>query len=258
MLARNFGKRIAGSSFALFTARTISLSHRNMAKVAMVLHGCGVYDGTEVHEASACLVHLSHAGSKVELFAPDVEQMHTIDHTKGTPMEPNRNVLVESARIARGKINSLSTLKASEYDLLVVPGGFGAAKNLSDWAVKGPEGTVNAEFERTIKDFHTNKKPIALCCITPVLAAKTIAGCEVTVGQSSGDHWPYAETCGGVEKAGAKSVAKDVTEIHVDEVNRLVTSPAFMYHNESEGWNSLHLIYDGIGKMITEALKMCK
>ncbi|XP_069109473.1 glutamine amidotransferase-like class 1 domain-containing protein 3, mitochondrial [Argopecten irradians] len=99
------------------------------SKVAVILSGCGVYDGTEVHEASATLVHLSRGGAEVSMFAPNVEQMHVVNHTKGEPMEPNRNVLVESARIARGKIDALSNLDSSKFDAIIFPGGFGAAKN---------------------------------------------------------------------------------------------------------------------------------
>jgi enhancing lycopene biosynthesis protein 2 len=141
-------------------------------KVALVLSGCGVYDGTEVHEASACLVHLSRGGATVSMFAPDVAQMHVIDHTKGEPLAQERNVLVESARIARGKVAPLASLNAGDFDAVVFPGGFGAAKNLSDFAVKGPELTLIPDVTRVLTEFHAAQKPIGLCCIAPILAAK--------------------------------------------------------------------------------------
>uniref|UniRef100_A0A2K6ELF4 Glutamine amidotransferase class 1 domain containing 3 n=1 Tax=Propithecus coquereli TaxID=379532 RepID=A0A2K6ELF4_PROCO len=166
---------------------------RPAARVALVLSGCGVYDGTEIHEASAILVHLSRGGAEVQIFAPDVPQMHVIDHTKGQPSESEtRNVLTESARIARGKIADLATLSAANHDAAIFPGGFGAAKNL-------------------------------LCCIAPVLAAKVLRGVEVTVGheQEEGGKWPYAGTAEAIKALGAK-------HSHVDLKNKVVTTPAFM------------------------------
>ncbi|XP_052248479.1 ES1 protein homolog, mitochondrial-like isoform X2 [Dreissena polymorpha] len=191
--------------------------------VAVVLSGCGVYDGSEVHESSAVLVHLSRAGAAVAIFAPDTNQLHTINHTKGETMEPNRNVLVESARIARGKISPLSNLKAADFDAVVFPGGFGAAKNL-------------------------------LCCISPVIAAKVIPGCEVTVGQEQedGGRWPYAGTAGAIKAMGATHVPKNVTESHTDMKHKIVTTPAFMCETK------FHEVFDGIGKMINGVLKLVK
>ncbi|XP_029398490.1 glutamine amidotransferase-like class 1 domain-containing protein 3A, mitochondrial isoform X2 [Mus pahari] len=138
-----------------------SSAPRPGARVALVLSGCGVYDGTEIHEASAILVHLSRGGAEVQIFAPDVPQMHVIDHTKGEPSErESRNVLAESARIARGKITSLAQLNAANHDAAIFPGGFGAAKNLSTFAVDGKDCKVNKEVERVLKEFHGAKKPI--------------------------------------------------------------------------------------------------
>uniref|UniRef100_A0A8C0CPZ1 Glutamine amidotransferase class 1 domain containing 3 n=1 Tax=Balaenoptera musculus TaxID=9771 RepID=A0A8C0CPZ1_BALMU len=134
---------------------------RPVARVAVVLSGCGVYDGTELHEASSILVHLSRAGAEVQIFAPDIPQMHVIDHTKGQPSEgETRNVLTESARIARGKITDLAKLSAADHDAAVFPGGFGAAKNLSTFAVDGGDCKVNKDVERVLKEFHQAGKPI--------------------------------------------------------------------------------------------------
>jgi len=130
------------------------------SKVAVVLAGCGVYDGSEVHEASACLVHLSREGASVEMFAPNINQLHVIDHTKGEEDKNPRNVLVESARIARGNISSLDKLNADNFDAMIIPGGFGAAKNLSNWATDGVNCTVNKEVENAIKMFEKSKKPM--------------------------------------------------------------------------------------------------
>ncbi|NP_001120061.1 uncharacterized protein LOC100145051 [Xenopus tropicalis] len=151
-------------------------------KVAVILAGCGVYDGSEIHESSAVYVHLSRAGAQTEFFAPNTDQMHVVSHTKGQPTKETRNVLEESARIARGNIKDLKDLDVSEYDAVIIPGGFGVAKNLSTWAVKGKDCSVAKEVEAVIKGFHGAKKPIGLCCISPVLAAKLFPGCELTVG----------------------------------------------------------------------------
>uniref|UniRef100_A0A8D1F1Y0 ES1 protein homolog, mitochondrial n=1 Tax=Sus scrofa TaxID=9823 RepID=A0A8D1F1Y0_PIG len=192
------------------------------ARVALVLSGCGVYDGTELHEASAILVHLSRGGAKVQIFAPDVPQMHVVDHAKGQPSEgETRNVLAESARIARGKIADLARLSAADHDAVIFPGGFGAAKNL-------------------------------LCCIAPVLAAKVLRGVEVTVGheQEEGGKWPHAGTAEVIKALGAKHRVAEVTEAHVDRRNKVVTTPAFMCDTE------LHLVHDGLGAMVREVLEL--
>ncbi|NWV49262.1 GAL3B protein, partial [Daphoenositta chrysoptera] len=226
------------------------------ARVAVVLSGCGVYDGTEIHEASAVLVHLSRGGAEVHMYAPDVPQMHVIDHSKGQPAEAeSRNVLVESARIARGKIASLAKLTTADHDAVIFPGGFGAAKNLSTFAVDGKDCKVNREVERVLKDFHKAGKPIGLCCISPVLAAKVLSGAEVTVGheEEEGGKWPYAGTAGAIKELGAKHCVKEVTisfPAHVDTKNKVVTTPAFMCET------ALHHIFDGIGAMVKNVLKL--
>ncbi|XP_070800349.1 glutamine amidotransferase-like class 1 domain-containing protein 3, mitochondrial isoform X2 [Pituophis catenifer annectens] len=199
-----------------------SSAHRHRAKVAVVLSGCGVYDGTEIHEASAIMVHLSRGGANVDMYAPNISQMHVVDHSRGQPVDKeSRNVLTESARIARGKIIDLARLTARDYDAVVFPGGFGAAKNL-------------------------------LCCISPVLAAKVLPGTEVTVGQEQeqGGKWPHASTVGAIKAMGGKHCAKDVTEAHVDNTNKIVTTPAFMCDTE------FHHIFDGIGAMIKNLLRL--
>jgi len=233
---------------------SLSTSAVMQKKIAVVLSGCGVYDGTEIHEASACLVHLSRSGAEVSMFAPDIAQMHVINHTKGAPAEESRNVLVESARIARGAVKSLAELDSQQFDAVIIPGGFGAAKNLSSFAVDGPELKVNEEVKRVISDFHSSKKPIGLCCIAPVLAAKVIPGCSVTVGSDTeeGGKWPYAGTAGAITTLGATHVKKEVTEAHVDEANKIVTTPAYMCDT------AVHLIHDGIGEMVSNVIKLVK
>ncbi|KAM9038660.1 putative glutamine amidotransferase-like class 1 domain-containing protein 3B, mitochondrial [Sarcophilus harrisii] len=189
-------------------------AQRAKAKVAVILSGSGVYDGTEIHEASAILVHLSREGAEVKMYAPDISQMHVIDHTKGQPTEnEKRNVLVESARIARGKVTDLSKLNSKDYDAVIFPGGFGVAKNLSTFAVDGKDCKVNKDVERILSQFHKEGKPIGLCCISPILAAKVIQGTEVTVGheQEEEGKWPYCGTAEAIKALGAKHCVKEVT-----------------------------------------------
>ncbi|KAG9271894.1 hypothetical protein AMEX_G12830 [Astyanax mexicanus] len=220
-------------------------------RVALILAGCGVYDGTEIHEASAILVHLSRAGAKVQMFAPNVEMMHVVNHCEGKPSNEKRNVMHESARIARGDVSDLAKLNVADFDVLIIPGGFGAAKNLSDWATKGKEYSVKPQVEKIIKSFHQAGKPIAMCCIAPVLAAKAIPGCEITVGHDCEcEKWPNAAVAKSMEELGCKHVNKNVEEVHVDKKNKLVTTSAFMCNAQ------LHEIHDGLGVMVTEVLKL--
>ncbi|XP_051505428.1 glutamine amidotransferase-like class 1 domain-containing protein 3, mitochondrial [Myxocyprinus asiaticus] len=223
-----------------------------MAKcVAVILSGCGVYDGTEVHEASAIMVHLSRAGAKVSMFAPDTEMMHVVNHCEGKPGTEKRNVMQESARIARGDIIDLAKLDVSAFDALIIPGGFGVAKNLSDWATKGKEYSVKPQVEKVIKCFHQAGKPMGMCCISPVLAAKAVPGCELTVGHDCEcEMWPYAQVAKSIVELGCKHLNKNVGEVHVDKKNKLVTTSAFMCNAP------IHEIFDGLGVMVKEVLKL--
>jgi len=220
--------------------------------VAVILSGSGVYDGAEIHEASAAMVNLSRNNASYQIYAPDIPQMHVINHTNGEEMGETRNVLVESARIARGKIQSVGDLKVGDYDAVIFPGGFGAAKNLSNFAVKQAEMTVNDDVAKVISDFHTAGKPIGLCCIAPILAAKTISGCQVTVGMDTPQdgRFPYAGVTEAITSLGAKHANKEVNEICIDEANKIVTTPAFMCETH------LHEVHDGVGKMVKAVLDL--
>lgn len=220
-------------------------------RIAVVLAGCGVFDGTEIHEASAVLVHLSRGGASVKMFAPNVDQMHVVDHLKGGPTEEKRSVLVESARLARGDIQDLSKLLVSDCDAIIFPGGFGAAKNLCTWATEGKDCSVNEEVKAVLQAFHGERKPIGLCCISPVLAAKVFPGCQVTVGCENDDKYPNTtETAAAIGQLGCTHVSKSVAESHVDEKNKVVTTCAFMCDAP------LHEIFDGIGTMVQAVLKL--
>ncbi|XP_028316290.1 glutamine amidotransferase-like class 1 domain-containing protein 3A, mitochondrial [Gouania willdenowi] len=223
-----------------------------MAKrVAVILSGCGLYDGTEIHEASAILVHLSRAGAKVQMFAPNGDQMHVVNHCDGNPTEEKRNILQESARIARGDVTDLAKIDESQFDAVIIPGGYGVAKNLSDWVVKNKDFIIHPHVEKLIKAFHKAGKPLGMCCIAPILAAKVIAGCELTMGHDKvSETWPHAGMTSAVKDLGSKHVNKDVEEAHVDVKNKMVSTCAFMCNAP------IHRVFNGIGVMVNETLKL--
>ena len=190
-------------------------------KIAVVLSGCGVYDGSEIHEATLSLYFITLHGGTYQVFAPDVTQYHVINHVTGQEMDETRNVLVESARIARGKIEPLSSFRASDYDALLFPGGYGAAKNLSDWAFKGPEVKVNMEVAKSIMEMVRAGKPIGALCMSPVILARVLGDVEITVGNDSA-------TITAVESMGARHHVTSHGEIVIDKKYKLVTSPCYM------------------------------
>ncbi len=195
-------------------------------RALVILSGCGHLDGTEITEAVSAMIALDRAGVKIAYGAPAGDQRDVVDHQRREPVPGKvRDILAESARIARGDIRELSRADAAEFDFLVFPGGFGAAKNLCSFAVDGPECTVNAEVERLIVEAHTLKKPIAAICIAPVLLAKVLgargAAPLLTIGNDAG-------TAAALEAMGARHQPCRVTDCVVDETNRLVTTPAYM------------------------------
>lgn len=192
-------------------------------KVAVVLSGSGVYDGSEIHESVFTLLALAEAGAEVQAFAPNCDQMHVVNHLTGEVADgETRNVLVESARIMRGNVLDIAQANVEEFDALIVPGGFGAAKNLSDFAVAGSGLTVNPDFLALAKGFHDASKPIGLICISPTMTAAICGeGAECTIGTDP-------ETAAAVNATGAKHVDCEVTGFHVDEDKKLVTTPAYM------------------------------
>lgn len=192
-------------------------------KVAVVLAGCGFYDGAEIHEAVLTLLALDQHGAVYQCLAPNIEQMHVINHVTGQPSAgEKRNVMVEAARIARGKIQDLAMARAEDFDALIVPGGFGAAKNLCDFAVKGTAMTVQPDLLRFAQAMRDARKPIGLMCISPTMSAQIFGeGVQCTIGND-------VETAAAIEAMGAKHVACPVEKAFVDERNKLVTTPAYM------------------------------
>jgi enhancing lycopene biosynthesis protein 2 len=192
-------------------------------KVGVLLAGCGVYDGSEIHEAVLTLYFLARAGAEIVCMAPNADQLHVIDHRSQQETGETRNILVESARIARGDIRDLADVRSEEIDALIIPGGFGAAKNLSNFAVKGPEAEVHPEVARILSEMTAAGKPVGAICIAPATLTRALAerGPEVTIGTDPG-------TAAAIESMGGRHVSCSVDEIHVDEKNRIVTTPAYM------------------------------
>eukprot|EP01083_Nonionella_stella_P139703 426733_1 len=231
------------------------LSAQKKANCAVLLSGCGVYDGSEIQESTAILFSLSKRAN-VQCFAPNINQMHVVNHTDGTEMDETRNVLIESARICRGNIKDIKELNADDYHCLLVPGGFGAAKNLCSFAVDGADMKVNDEVEKVVQDFHNKSKPMGFTCIAPVIPSKVFGqehSVAVTVGSDqdneNGD-WPYAGTAQAIETMGAKHVVRGPTQTHVDDKNKIVTSPAYMYNGEPRE------IYDSVLLCVTQFLHL--
>jgi enhancing lycopene biosynthesis protein 2 len=213
------------------------------------LSGCGVYDGSEIHEAVITLLALDRAGAEVLCMAPSGAQMHVIDHTTGEEMDETRDVLIESARIARGEITDVAEVAAADLDALIFPGGFGAAKNLCDFAVKGAEAGTHPDVQRLLREMHAAKKPIGAICIAPAMVAAAFRGTDVaaavTIGTDEG-------TAAGIEAMGAAHMSCPVEEFRVDEANRMVTTPAYMLAGR------ISEAATGIERLVTEVLRMAQ
>ena len=193
-----------------------------MKKVAIILSGCGVFDGAEIHESVLTLLYLEQAGAQYQCFAPNIEQLHVINHLTGEEQAQTRNVLEEAARIARGEILDLTQLQVDDYDALVLPGGFGAAKNLCDFALKGAQSVLNEDVERVCREFAQQQKPAAYLCIAPAMIAHIYPqGTKATIGNDS-------DTAAAMTQLGAQHVDCAVDDIVVDEQTKVISTPAYM------------------------------
>ncbi|OQX97962.1 MAG: isoprenoid biosynthesis protein ElbB [Bacteroidetes bacterium 4572_117] len=192
-----------------------------MKKFAVVLSGSGVYDGAEIHEATMTLYAIMKNGGEYEIFAPNIDQHHVINHITGEEMKESRNVLIESARIARGNIKNLNEFDATDFDAIIFPGGFGVAKNLSSFAFEGADCKVNADVEKSILEMVKAGKPIGALCISPAVMAKVLKGAQLTIGSDK-------ETAEAIEKMGATHKTTTHGEVVVDEGFKLVTTPCYM------------------------------
>jgi enhancing lycopene biosynthesis protein 2 len=216
-------------------------------KVGVLLSGCGVFDGSEIHEAVLTLLALDRAGAETVCMAPDMDQLHVINHLTQEQTKEKRNVLVESARIARGKIKNLKDVKASNLDALILPGGMGAAKNLSTFALQGADAQVNPEVKRLLNEMVSSGKPVGAICIAPATLTKALSDKkpQVTIGND-------LNTAQAIEKMGGGHKICSVDMIHVDENNNIVTTPAYML---GPGIKDIAV---GIEKLVNKVVSMIK
>tara|TARA_B100001750_G_scaffold102903_1_gene81358 strand:- start:4414 stop:5079 length:666 start_codon:yes stop_codon:yes gene_type:complete len=215
-----------------------------MAKIGVVLSGCGVNDGSEIHEAVITMLELDKAGAEMVLMAPNIDQLHVINHATGEEMDDSRNVLIESARIARGNIEDIAVVTSDNIDALILPGGFGVAKNLSDYAMAGMECSINPDVLRLSRQVHNDGKPIGVICIAPAIMAKILAGdTELTIGFDE-------QTASDIDAMGAKHVLCPVDQIVVDKDKKVVSTPAYM---EAK---SIKEAASGIEKLVSEIFNM--
>ncbi|MER3417086.1 MAG: isoprenoid biosynthesis protein ElbB [Gemmataceae bacterium] len=219
-----------------------------MAKVAVILSGCGVFDGSEIHEAVLTLLALDRAGAQYQCLAPNKNQADVINHVTRQPMKETRNVLVESARIARGNIKDLATASADEYDAVILPGGYGAAKNLCTFAEKGERCELDPALAKFLQAMYRAGKPIGAICISPVLLARAFGrdgAPRLTIGKDP-------DTANKIEQMGADHVSCPVDDFVVDEENRMVTTPAYMLAR------SIREAAEGIEKLVHEVLRLAR
>ena len=213
-------------------------------KVAIILSGCGVYDGSEIYETVLTLLRLDQGGASYQCFAPDDNQHHVVNHITGEEMVDTRNMLVEGARLARGDIKVLSELSADHYDALILPGGFGAAKNLCNFAFKGKDVAVRLDVKEAVQQFKNSGKPVGLMCIAPVMSADIFGdGVQCTVGND-------VDTSAAIKSTGASHIDCVVHDVVIDKTHKLVTTPAYMLAG------SISEAATGIFRLVDTVLKM--
>ncbi|MDX9930561.1 MAG: isoprenoid biosynthesis glyoxalase ElbB [Bacteroidales bacterium] len=212
-------------------------------KFAVVLAGCGVYDGAEIHEATMTMLAIDRNGGEYEIFAPNIKQLHVINHLTGEVMDESRNVLVEAARIARGRIRALSEYKQADFEGLIFPGGFGVAKNLCSYAVDGTDMRIDKVVGRAVLETHAAGKPIGALCISPVMIAALIPGAEITLG-SDDKYDAEVASLGGRNRTTANR------QVVTDKKNRIVTTPCYM--NDA----TIADIAEGADMLVKELIRM--
>ena len=219
-----------------------------MPKIGVILSGCGVFDGSEINETVLSVYFLEKSGAEIIFLAPDSEQLHVVNHLNEQVTDnESRNILIESARIARGKIKKLNDIEASELDGLFIPGGFGVAKNLCTFAIDGPNCKINESAKKLILNCVMAGKPICAVCISPVLVAKALEGSDRQVTMTIGNDKNIADT---IEKMGAVHINATVSEAVCDKENKIITSPAYML-----GQGVLE-VAEGISKAVKEFMRM--
>ena len=219
-----------------------------MPKVGVVLSGCGVNDGAEIHESVITMLFLDRAGAEMVLMAPNIDQLHVINHATGKEIEgESRNVLVESARIARGEIKDIVDVTSEDIDALIFPGGFGVAKNLCDYAMAGANCSVNPDVFRLVSEVHSAEKPIGVICISPAMMGKVMEKMGEKVSLTIGND---EQTANDLITMGAKHVTCPVQEIVVDKDKKVVSTPAYMLAGR------ISEAADGIEKLVKEVINL--
>ncbi len=213
--------------------------------IAVILSGCGNRDGSEIHEATLTLWAIHKNGADYQCYAPNILQHHVLNHINGEEMDEQRNVLIESARIARGDILDLADFNSAIHDALIIPGGLGAAKNLSDYACNGAECTINKDVEEAICSMASDKKPIGALCIAPVILAKILTNVQLTTGQDPA-------TAQAIESMGAHHTATMQGEVTVDIKRKVVSTPCYMLDSRVDQ------IAEGIDRLVQEVLQLLK
>ena len=220
-----------------------------MKKIGVLLSGCGVNDGAEIHESVITMLALDRAGVETVMMAPNIDQMHVVNHYTGQEMDEFRNVLVESSRIARGNIKDMAEVTGNDIDALIIPGGFGVVKNLCDYAMAGSECSINPDVFRLVSEVHLLQKPIGAICIAPAMMAKILGeqdeSAEMTIGSDE-------STANDIKTMGSTHVTCPVTEMVVDKEKKIITTPAYM---EAQ---SIKEAAEGIEKLVVEILSMVK
>jgi enhancing lycopene biosynthesis protein 2 len=218
-----------------------------MKKIGLLLSGCGVNDGSEIHESVISMLALDRAGVETVMMAPNIDQMHVVNHYTGQEMDEFRNVLVESSRIARGNIKDMAEVTGNDLDALIIPGGFGVTKNLCDYAMTGSDCSINPDVYRLVSEVYLLEKPIGAICIAPVMMAKIFGeqdeSAEMTVGSDE-------LTSKDINTMGSKHIKCSVSEMIIDKDKKLVTTPAYM---EAK---SIKEAAEGIEKLVTQILSM--
>ena len=219
-----------------------------MPKVGVVLSGCGVNDGAEIHESVITMLFLDRAGAEMVLMAPNIDQLHVINHATGEEIEgESRNVLVESARIARGEIKDIVDVTSEDIDALIFPGGFGVAKNLCDYAMAGADCSVNPDVFRLVSEVHSAEKPIGVICISPAMMGKVMEKMGEKVSLTIGND---EQTANDLTTMGAKHVTCPVQEIVVDKDKKVVSTPAYMLAGR------ISEAAEGIEKLVKEVIDL--
>ena len=210
---------------------------------AVILAGCGNKDGAEIHESVLTLLSIDRSGHQYQCFAPDVPQVRVLNFLTNEELKEERNVLLESARIARSKIKALSEFRQEDFDILVMPGGSGVAYNLCSFAKDQEKMTVNSEVEAAVRSMHAAQKPIGALCISPVIIARVLKGVSVTFGKDEKINAVF-------QKLGTKTTNTDARSIVIDREHKVVTTPCYMLDAR------ISEVSEGIEKLIQQLIQM--